>query len=86
MACFENHTVIFGKTWNCLALYEGDDNLIYFGDGDKFWIDSANLVLSGTNAEVQINVSAGTATATVNGINKTMSRPTYNGAVSLRSN
>lgn len=85
MACFEGFTVCYGKTWNCLAIYEGDDNLIYFGDGDHFWIDSTHLVLTGTNADISINVASGTATATINQQNKIFGVPEYSGAV-VRSN
>lgn len=85
MACFEGLTVCYGKTWNCLAIYEINDNLIYFGDGDHFWLDSTHLVLTGTNADISIDVTSGTATATINNENKKFGVPTYSGAVA-RSN
>jgi len=79
VATFENHTVIYGRTWNCFAVYENEE-LLYFGDGDAFWLDQETYVMDGGSFRVSVNLPTGTGT--VEETNKPaveLRRPTYNG-------
>lgn len=58
VATFDGYDIYLGKTWNCLAVYEGDD-LLYFGDQDHFWLDETTFVITGGDIVITIDIPAG---------------------------
>lgn len=82
VATFENHTIIYGRTWNCFAVYEGDE-LVYFGDGEAFWLDGNTYCMEGGTFKATVSLSSGAGTLEESGEpSMELRRPAYNGKCS----
>lgn len=78
---FKNHTIIYGRTWNCFAIYE-DDDLLYFGDGETVW-DGDTYYMSGGDFKASVNLSTGVGILEEPGsLKRELALPIYNGRCS----
>lgn len=67
VVAFGQGTIVMGKTWNCLAIYDQDGEFVYYGDGNTFMLDRDTIVCVGTNAYAKVSISTGDGIYSVNG-------------------